>query len=61
MDFTVILKFLKDLAKHNDRVWFDQNKHRYLEAKEIFEVSVATLLTDMIRFDESLGGSIRKN
>ncbi len=36
MDFTTInranLKFLKDLAKNNDREWFNENKSRYTAA-----------------------------
>lgn len=56
MDFTLILKFLKDLAKHNDRAWFEKNKHRYLAAKDEFDKVVAALLQDMIGFDESLAG-----
>lgn len=56
MDFAPILKFLKDLAKHNDREWFDKNKHRYVEAKDQFDVYVGGLLKDMIAFDDSLAG-----
>ena len=33
MDFPLILKFLKDLAKNNDREWFEKNKPKYLQAK----------------------------
>ncbi|HEY9049415.1 MAG TPA: DUF2461 domain-containing protein [Ohtaekwangia sp.] len=56
MDFPLILKFLKDLAKNNNREWFDKNKGRYLEAKDAFDVVVADLLHEMIKFDDSLGG-----
>lgn len=56
MDFSLILKFLRDLAKHNDREWFENNKPRFVEAKENFEVFVAELLEEMITFDESLAG-----
>ncbi len=57
MDFALILKFLKDLAKHNDdRVWFEKNKPRYLEAKQSFEDFVAEMLNILMKFDVSLGG-----
>ena len=56
MDFDFILKFLKDLNKHNDRVWFEKNKPRYLEAKQGFEDFVSALLKEMIKFDEGLKG-----
>jgi uncharacterized protein (TIGR02453 family) len=54
MDFSHILKFLKDLAKHNDRDWFEKNKPRYLEAKADFDVFVASFLESLITFDTSL-------
>lgn len=56
MDFTKILKFLKDLSRNNDREWFEKNKSRYLESKVQFEEFVAALLHDMIAVDESLSG-----
>lgn len=56
MDFPLILKFLKDLAKNNDREWFEKNKPKYLQAKESFDEVVANLLGEMIKFDDSLGG-----
>jgi uncharacterized protein (TIGR02453 family) len=56
MDFTGILKFLKDLSKNNDRDWFEKNKPRYLEAKQTFEDFVAAVLKEMTKFDEKLGG-----
>jgi uncharacterized protein (TIGR02453 family) len=51
-----ILKFLKDLKKHNDRDWFQKNKERYLEAKEGFEALVSDILTEIVKFDSALGG-----
>jgi len=56
MNFEVILKFLKDLAKNNNREWFEKNKPKYLTAKEAFDEVVVKLLNDMVKFDESLGG-----
>ena len=31
------LKFLKDLKKNNNRVWFEENRERYIKGKEEFE------------------------
>lgn len=56
MDFTKILKFLKDLSRNNDREWFEKNKSRYLESKVQFEEFVTRLLHNMIAVDESLSG-----
>lgn len=56
MNFPFILKFLKDISKNNDRVWFEKNKERYLEAKQSFEDFVGELLKEMTKFDEGLAG-----
>jgi uncharacterized protein (TIGR02453 family) len=56
MNFELILKFLKDLKKNNDRTWFEKNKPRYLEAKQGFEDFVSTLLQEMTKFDDKLAG-----
>ncbi len=54
MNFPHILKFLKDLKKNNDRVWFEKNKPRYLEAKQEFENFIGALLEEMAKFDDSI-------
>ena len=56
MDLTFVLKFLKDLARHNDRDWFDKNKSRYLAAKQGFEEVVEEVLNDLVKFDSRLTG-----
>lgn len=56
MNFDVILKFLKDLAKNNNREWFEKNKPKYLLAKDEFDEFVAKLLTELTEFDQSLAG-----
>jgi uncharacterized protein (TIGR02453 family) len=56
MDFILILKFLKDLSKHNDRAWFEKNKPKYLEAKQNFDTFIENLLNNLIAFDDSLTG-----
>jgi uncharacterized protein (TIGR02453 family) len=56
MNLEFILKFLKDIARHNDRVWFERNKSRYLEAKAGFEDVVGAVLKELVKFDAGLGG-----
>lgn len=56
MNFEKALKFLKDLAKNNNREWFEKNKKRYIESKDEFEGFVSDLLNDMTEFDSSLAG-----
>src|SRR3954464_9453495 len=51
-----ILKFLKDLSKHNDRDWFEKNRPRYLECKQGFEDLVAELLKELEKYNEGLSG-----
>jgi len=54
MNFDQILKFLKDIAKHNDRDWFEKNKSVYLEAKNGFDEFLTALLPELAKFDESI-------
>lgn len=54
MDLAIVLKFLKDLARHNDREWFEKNKPRYLEAKSIFEALVEAVWKELLKFDPGL-------
>ena len=56
MDLVFILKFLKNLARHNDREWFEKNKSRYLEAKAGFEQVVDAVLKQLLKFDPALAG-----
>jgi uncharacterized protein (TIGR02453 family) len=56
MNFDLILQFLKNLAKNNDRQWFEKNKSKYLEAKDHFDRFVAELLTELTDIDQSLAG-----
>lgn len=56
MNLEVVLNFLKALAKNNNREWFEKNKTKYLEAKEVFEVFVTQLLNECVKFDGSLMG-----
>jgi uncharacterized protein (TIGR02453 family) len=48
------LKFLKGLAKNNDRSWFEANRTQYEEAKQDFENFIQALLDRHSRKDEDL-------
>ena len=56
MNFPLIFKFLKDIAKNNNREWFEKNKPVYLEAKSSFEDFLENLHKELLKFDESLSG-----
>jgi uncharacterized protein (TIGR02453 family) len=51
-----ILKFLKAIAKNNNREWFEKNKPKYLEAKLQFEDFLEAVHKELLKFDESLSG-----
>jgi uncharacterized protein (TIGR02453 family) len=51
-----ILKFLKTIAKNNNREWFEKNKPLYLEAKNHFEDFLESLYPELLKFDERLAG-----
>lgn len=46
--------FLKELAKNNNREWFNENKQRYTAAQEEVCFFVSNLLEKMSDFDEKL-------
>lgn len=48
------LHFLKDLKKNNNKIWFDQHKEKYLEAKTDFELFVKDLLDRMASFEPDI-------
>ncbi len=48
------MKFLKDLKANNNREWFTENKGRYEEAKEDFEIFITALLKNIAKFDPSV-------
>lgn len=56
MNNDLILKFLKDIAKNNNREWFERNKPTYLEVKQHFEDFLEALHIELVKFDEALGG-----
>ena len=48
------LKFLKDLRKNNDRIWFDKNRARYETAKDDFHQFIAELIPALSKIDPEL-------
>jgi uncharacterized protein (TIGR02453 family) len=58
---TFTISFLKTLKKNNNKPWFDNNREKYLDAKNNFEEFVGSLLSKMILFDEDLKDLIPKN
>ena len=51
-----VLSFLRDLARNNDRDWFNDNRQRYQESLEIFRGFIGELLGGMAAFDPAMGG-----
>lgn len=50
----LILAFLKDVATHNNREWFNSHRDRYEEARTAFEKIVEELILHIGQFDESV-------
>jgi len=49
------LNFLKQLKKHNNRPWFDENKEKYLEAREDFNAFVEQVLLAYGKVEPAIG------
>ena len=54
MELSTVIKFLKSIAKNNNREWFEKNKPKYLEAKLTFENFLEALHKELVIFEESL-------
>lgn len=48
------LNFLASLKRNNNKAWFDQNREKYLSARDDFEVFVNELLQKMVLFDTDI-------
>lgn len=55
------LKFLKDLKKNNNKLWFDKNRKQYDAAKDDFLLFVQSLIKSISVFDASLANLEAKN
>ena len=50
------IEFLKDLSNNNNKEWFDNNRSRYIAAKNNFEVFVQNIIQEIIEFEPILKG-----
>ncbi|MEO8719698.1 MAG: DUF2461 domain-containing protein [Ginsengibacter sp.] len=48
------LTFLKKLKNNNNKIWFDENREKYIAVKNDFEIFISELLQKMILFDSDL-------
>ena len=55
------LEFLHLLKENNNREWFNENKHHYLEAREQFIAVVDQLIEGITRFDPAICGNTGKD
>lgn len=51
-----VLKFLKAIAKNNNREWFEKNKPKYMAVKQSFEDFLETFYSEIVKVDERLAG-----
>lgn len=49
-----ILDFLKDIAIHNNREWFNTNRERYDKARQMFEEIVQQVILRIAGFDKTV-------
>jgi len=56
-----VLNFLSDLSVNNNREWFQENKNKYLQAKENFEVFINLLIHEISKFDGQIKGLEARN
>jgi len=55
------LKFLKLLGKNNNKVWFDEHKSEYQQAKEDYESVVQQILDGLYKQDPAIAGLLAKD
>ena len=54
MDVKRIMKFLGDVAAHNNREWFHEHKAEYQKCKDDFEADIAKAISCYASFDEEI-------
>ena len=54
MKAEIIFRFLKDIAVHNDREWFNANREEWDQAKAEFEHFLATVIARISLFDDTV-------
>lgn len=55
------LKFLKDLKKNNNKIWFDEHRKQYDNIKADFLLLVQQLITGIAAFDKPIANLEAKN
>ena len=55
MDSKMIIRFLNDVVRNNNRPWFQEHKEEYLAAKAEFENGVAQAIGRIVSFDAEIG------
>lgn len=50
------IEFLYDLSRHNDRLWFAENRPRYEKARENYALFVQAVIDETVGFDPILKG-----
>jgi uncharacterized protein (TIGR02453 family) len=56
MNVPFILDFLRDLQRHNSKLWMDANRERYQQARNYFMELVSFALQELKQIDPSLHG-----
>jgi uncharacterized protein (TIGR02453 family) len=56
-----ILHFLKELARNNNKVWYQKNKDLYIRAKHDFELVTGLLINEIGKFDKNVSGCLPKD
>ena len=51
---TTVLQFLRDLAQHNDRAWFNEHKERYLAVQQRWNEFCESLIGEIGAFDPDI-------
>ncbi|MET0244452.1 MAG: DUF2461 domain-containing protein [Flavitalea sp.] len=54
------VKFLKDLSKHNNKPWFDENRSKYDSAKADFEAFIQGIIDKHGKKDETIAELVAK-
>jgi uncharacterized protein (TIGR02453 family) len=54
MNLDIILRFLSELEKNNNRDWFQDNKSKYLEAHQAFIELTAHMIDQIGKFDQEI-------
>mgnify|MGYP003735318431 FL=1 len=56
-----IVKFLKDLAKNNNRPWFEEHRNQYETAKADFLLFISSIIKEIGTFDKPIAELEAKN